>query len=353
MRDGLLCDARWAGAHGIGRFASEVLRRLPEHRQLAGGPKPLSAADPLWLACQVAARRPRLYFSPGFNPPLLGSTPFVFTIHDLIHIQVPAEATLAKHLYYRLIVKPACRRAHRVLTVSEYSRAQVLAWSGLPPERVVNVGNGVGPPFQPEGPRRQTGSPYVLYVGNSKPHKGLLNLLLAFRGIPCPDLRLVLAGRIGAETELCVNSLGIGRRTEIIRSPTDEDLACFYRGALCLVVPSLVEGFGLPALEGMACGAPVIASRAAALPEVVGEAGALVDPLDVAAIQREIESVLESPVRQAAMRANGIERARQFTWDKVAARVRAILEQAGESYQSVARATWLARKLRIVRCRDG
>jgi glycosyltransferase involved in cell wall biosynthesis len=321
----LLCDARWAGSHGIGRFASEVLRRLPEHRQLARGPKPLSAADPLWLACQVAARRPRLYFSPGFNPPPLGSTPFVFTIHDLIHIQVPAEATLAKHLYYRLVVKPACRRARRVLTVSEYSRAQILRWADVQPERVVNVGNGVGPPFEPEGPRRQTGSPYVLYVGNSRPHKGLLNLLLAFRGIAYPDLRLVLAGRLSAEIGRRADSLGIGHRTEIIDAPSDEDLACLYRGARLLVLPSLVEGFGLPALEAMACGTPVIASRAAALPEVVGEAGALVDPLDVAAIQREMESVLGSAERQAAMRAKGIERARQFTWDKVAAKVRGVL----------------------------
>jgi glycosyltransferase involved in cell wall biosynthesis len=331
VRTGLLCDARWAGAHGIGRFSHEVLRRLPEHRQLARGPKPLSAADSLWLAWQVAVRRPRLYFSPGFNPPPFGLVPFVFTIHDLIQIQVPAETTAAKRLYYRLIVKPACRRASRVLTVSEYSRAQILRWSGLPPERVVNVGNGVGPPFQPEGPRHQPGFPYILYVGNSRPHKGLFNLLLAFRGIPCPNLRLVLAGCLSADTARRVDRLGIGHRTETVDSPTDEDLACLYRGALVLVLPSLVEGFGLPALEGMACGAPVIASRAAALPEVVGEAGALVDPLDVAAIQREIESVLGSRERQAVMRAKGIERARRFTWDKVADRVRAALEEAGKN----------------------
>ena len=195
----------------------------------------------------------------------------------------------------------------------------------------MNVGNGVGPPFQPEEPRRQPGYPYVLYVGNSRPHKGLSSLLLAFQGTRSADLRLVLAGHISAEISRRVDSLGIGRRTEIISSPTDEDLACLYRGALCLVLPSLVEGFGLPALEGMACGTPVIASCAAALPEVVGEAGALVDPLDVAAIQREMESVLGSPERQAAMRAKGVGRARQFTWDKVAAKVRTVLEEAAKS----------------------
>jgi glycosyltransferase involved in cell wall biosynthesis len=331
---GLLCDARWAGAHGIGRFCGEVLRRLPEHSQLTRGPKPLSAADPLWIACQVAARRPRLYFSPGFNPPPLGSVPFVFTIHDLIHIQVPAEASPAKQLYYRLIVRPACHRAHRVLTVSEYSRAQILQWSGLSPERVVNVGNGVGPPFYHDGLRRQPGFPYVLYVGNSRPHKGLFNLLLAFRGMTCSDLRLVLAGRIGAETACCVEGLGMAHRTRIVGSPTDEDLADLYRGAVVLVLPSVAEGFGLPALEGMACGTPVIASWAGALPEVVGEAGALVDPLDVSAIRHEMECVLGSPQRQAAMRAEGIERAGGFAWDKVAARVRTVLKEAGLRLQN-------------------
>jgi len=109
---------------------------------------------PLWLAWQVATLRPRSFFSPGFNLPLPCSAAFVFTIHGLIHLQIPAEASLAKHLYYRLIGKPACRHARGVLTVSEYSRAQILRWSGVPPVRVVNVGNGAGAPFTPDGPRR-------------------------------------------------------------------------------------------------------------------------------------------------------------------------------------------------------
>lgn len=334
MRDGLLCDARWIGAHGIGRFASEVLRRLPEFRQLAGGPKPLSAADPLWLGWKLAVGRPRLFFSPGFNPPPFGSAPFVFTIHDLIHVRIPAEASLAKHLYYRLVVKPACRRAHRVLTVSEYSRTQILEWSGVPPDRVVNVGNGVGPPFSPDGLRRQSGCPYILYAGNSRPHKGLLTLLQAFRGLPERDLRLVLAGRLGAETAQLAQSLGIGHRTEIVDSPDDDELASLYRGALALVLPSLMEGFGLPALEAMACGTPVIASRAGSLPEVVGDAGVLVDPLDPAAIRREIESLQANPERRAAMRSRGIERAQQFTWGNVADKVRAVLGAARQNDHS-------------------
>jgi len=323
----LLCDARWIGAHGIGRFAAEVLARLPEHRRLVRGPKPLSLADPLWLSFQVAAHYPCVFFSPGFNPPPVCPFPFVFTIHDLIHIQAPAETTVAKRLYYRLIVKPAARRASRVLTVSRYSRARILEWSGLPEDRVVNVGNGVGPPFQHDGPRRGGGR-YILYVGNSRPHKGLYSLLLAFCGLADTELRLVLAGQLSAATARNLKSLGIRTRTEIVNCPSDEELATLYHGAVMLVMPSLVEGFGLPALEAMACGTPVIASNAAALPEVVGDAGVLVDPFDVASLQSEMESLLASPARRDAMRVRGLERARQFTWDNVAAKVRDVLQEA-------------------------
>jgi len=328
MTGGLLCDARWAGPHGIGRFAREVLARLPRHEQLTAGPKPLSAGDPFWLAWQIASRRPRLYFSPGFNPPASCGVPFLFTIHDLIHLQVPAESSAAKRLYYRRLVRPACWRAARVLTVSEHSRREIVAWSGLDPERVVNVGNGVGPPFDPRGPSYQPHLPYVLCVGNSRPHKGLTGLLRAFRDLDPTALRLVLAGRFGPESLWEARDLGIGDRTEIVDSPSDEELAALYRGAFCVVVPSLAEGFGLPALEAMACGAPVIASRTGALPEVVGSAGILVDPLDAGAIPRAIDSLRIDPERRAGFCATGLARARQFTWDNVAAKVRAALAAA-------------------------
>ena len=145
VKGALLADARWRGPHGIGRFATEVLRRLPAHQELTGGPKPLSPLDSLWTAAQVFTRRPALYFSPGFNPPVC-RVPLAFTIHDLMQIRTPEVATPAKRLYYAAVVRPACRRANRILTVSEYSRKQILEWTGVAEERIVNVGNGVGEP---------------------------------------------------------------------------------------------------------------------------------------------------------------------------------------------------------------
>jgi glycosyltransferase involved in cell wall biosynthesis len=330
-RSTILSDARWSGPHGIGRFAREVLSRLPEHAQLTGGPRPLSAADPLWLSCQVVARRPAVFFSPGFNPPPLCPARLVFTIHDLIHLEMPGAAGEAKRLYYALVVKHACRRAHRVLTVSEYSRARIVAWSGLPGERVVNVGNGVGAPFDPDGPRRQPGFPYILYVGNARSHKNLDRLLPAFRELDRRDLRLLLAG---AHTPALADEaarLGIGDRTVFLGTPADDELAALYRGATLLAMPSLMEGFGLPALEAMACGTPVVAACSTALPEVVGEAGVYVDPSDWRDIARGMARLLDDRDLRCRMRCLGLERARHFSWDAVAARVRAVLEEAAHS----------------------
>ena len=324
----LLSDARWTGAHGIGRFATEVLRRLPEHRRIEHGPKPLSLADPLWLMCQVTRRRPAVFFSPGFNPPPACAVPFVFTIHDLIQVRLAVVATPAKRIYYEAIVKPACRRAFRVLTVSDYSRTEILRWSGVPEDRVVNVGNGVGEPFAPGGARYEPGFPYILYVGNFRPHKNLDRLFAAFRHLRCSGLRLVLAGPPDGTIHARLDQFGIRRRTVLIPGLSDSALAEVYRGALLLVLPSLMEGFGLPALEAMACGTPVVVSRATALPEVAGDAGLYVDPCDLADIERGLECVLGDAGRRAAMREAGIRRARLFSWDSVAARVRTILQAA-------------------------
>ena len=310
---GILADARWTGSHGIGRFAREVLERLPACERLESGPRPLSLADPLWLTGKVMARRPSVLFSPGFNPPPLCPVPFVFTIHDLIHIERPEVVTPAKRLYYRTIVKPACGCAFRVLTVSEHSRSRILAWSGLSPEQVVNVGNGVGHPFRQDGPAHQPGYPYILYVGNSRPHKNLGRLLEAFRKLARPDLRLVLAGTPGCEIA------------------SDEELAALYRGARLLVLPSLAEGFGLPALEAMSCGTPAVVSRIPALEETVGDAGLFFDPLDSGDMARTIAAVLNDRGLRARMIAQGLDRAGRFSWDQVASRVLAVLLEAAAS----------------------
>ncbi|HWQ53421.1 MAG TPA: glycosyltransferase family 1 protein [Bryobacteraceae bacterium] len=324
----VLSDGRWRGIHGIGRFASEVLRRLPEHTVLENGPRPLSPLDPVWLTCNVLARRPAVFFSPGFNPPPVCPSPFVFTIHDLIQVQAPDAATLTKQFYYELILRPAARRAYRVLSVSEYSRRQIIEWSGVPEEHVVNVGNGVGPPFQADGDRYEPGFPYILYVGNFRPHKNLHRLLRAFQGLDCPELRLLLTGNPTPPILARVQQLGLLSRTEFLGTLSDNDLSSVYRGALFLVLPSLIEGFGLPALEAMACGTPVIVSNRTALPEIAGGAALLVDPLDVCDIRQAMERMLSDSELRTTKRSAGTRRAVHYSWDQVAARVHSVISGA-------------------------
>lgn len=324
----ILCDGRWAGPHGIGRFAKNVLARLPEHVELRSGPRPLSLVDPLWLSYQIATRRPSVFFSPGFNPPAICTRPLVLTIHDLAHIQFPAYATWRRRLYYRLLVKRALVRAIRVLTVSEYSRAEILNWSSLPDTHVVNVGNGVDPVFRPDGCRYEPGYPYILYAGAARAHKNLDRLFEAFQRIVYPELRLILTGRRTVKIREQLERLSLDDRVQFAGDLSDEILASVYRGAACLVYPSLLEGFGLPPLEAMASGTPVVASHTSSLPEVVGDAALLIDPLDTEDLRRAIERVLGDAGLRQRMREAGLSRARLFRWDHVAARVRRVIAEA-------------------------
>lgn len=326
-RDRPLVDARWIGSHGIGRFAAEVIRRLPDVDLMNDATSPLSVVDParLWWRCR---QRPEsVFFSPGFNPPLGRKGRFIFTLHDLIHVDVPAESSTAKSLYYRCVVKPACHRAAAVLTVSEFSRRRIAAWSGMDPERVQVVGNGVGPEYHPGVAPRHVGYPYLLYVGNQKPHKNIDGLLKAFTRARLPgDLRLVVSGRLTGAYRALATQLGISERVVDGGFIPEEELPGWYRGARALIMPSHYEGFGLPALEAMASGTPVVVSGTTALPEVVGEAAVVADSTEADAIAAAIERAYH-PELAAALAKAGPQRARQFRWEAVAAAVwRAIVD---------------------------
>ena len=297
-------DPRWSGPHGIGRFSDEVTARLPDARPLQVRARKLSLLDPLATTWALKGLREGVYFTPGFNAPLRAPIPFVFCIHDLIHLRFAGESTALRRAYYRLVVGPAAQRAARVLTVSAFSRREILEWSGLPGERVEVVGNGVSAAFRPDGPRHQPGFPYFLHVGRRAAHKNVERLVAAHaasrRG---REVRLLFAGELD-----------------------DAQLAAHYRGAVALVFPSLYEGFGLPIVEAMACGTPVLTSTATAIPETAGEGNALyVDPLSVEAIAAGLDQLAEDATLRADLRQRGLARARAFSWERVAAKVAAAL----------------------------
>jgi glycosyltransferase involved in cell wall biosynthesis len=333
-----LVDGRWFGPTGIGRFARELVARLPGIDLLEGGLRRLHPLEPVWLSGVLAHRRPSAYLSPGFNPPRWSPVPFAFTIHDLIHLRFPAEATAVRRAYYELVVRPAAHRARCVLTVSEHSRRDILEWSGLSEDRVVVVGCGVGDAFCPIGPVRSLGRPHLICVSNRFPHKNLPRLIAAFaRARLDRDLLLVLVTAPDRALRRVVAELGIGDRVEFRGGVDDGELAALYRGAVAAVCPSLFEGFGLPALEAMACGTAVVCSDRTSIPEVVGPAGLYIDPGDEESIAGGLERIASDRALRVRLSREGLARAGLFSWDGVASRVAGVLDRLASRSQTARR----------------
>lgn len=331
----LLVDGRWRGRNGIARFAQEVIDRIDCPVYVPNRLRPLHPCDAAWLAYITQQWQPAVYFTPGFNPPLYATCPVVFVIHDLIHLHFGPETSAAKRLYYESVVKRAARRAAFVLTVSETSKAEIVDWAKIPVDRVRVVGNGVSGSFFPNGPRYAADRPYLLFVGNRKPHKNLPRVLQAFaRSTLARSAGLYLTGGEDPATRRLADELGIGARIRFLGVVPDPELAALYRGALGLVTPSLYEGFGLPAIEAAACGCPVIAAASGAQAEVLGGAALLVDPASVDTIANAMDSLADPDVR-TAMTQRGLERASLFTWDKTGAAVAAALRDAMRERRSM------------------
>ncbi len=325
----ILYDARWIGKHGIGRFADELGRLLPELRNFQRKRRPWHPLDPALLGIELWREKPKLFFSPGYNSPVGWPKPFVFTLHDLNHLRVSENSNAFKRAYYRYVIRPACHRAAFVLTVSEYSKREIMAWAGVDFGKIINVGNGVGEPFTVNGAKYEPGYPYLLYVGSHKPHKNLPRLLQAYAisGI-CKDIRLVMTGIPSRELTASVDELSLNGNVHFVGTANNEDLARLYRGALGFVFPSLYEGFGLPPLEAMACGVSVLASNVCSFPEVVGDAGILVDPLDIEEIAFGIRTLAENTNIREKLRQKGLLRAKEFSWNETARKTGEVLRIA-------------------------
>jgi glycosyltransferase involved in cell wall biosynthesis len=331
-----LYDARWIGNHGIGRFAAELQKLIPGFVRFQARRPPWHALDPILLGAALWRAKPRLFFSPGYNSPLAWPGPFVFTLHDLNHLRIADNSNPAKRAYYRYLIKPACHRAECVLTVSEYSRNEIAQWAAVREDKIVNVGNGVGEPFSPAGEKYDPGYPYLLYVGSRKPHKNLSRLLQAYSiaGVH-KEVLLLISGEADPQMATEVNRLGLDRRVVFRDLSADQQLAAAYRGAVAFLFPSLYEGFGLPPLEAMACGTPVLTSNVCSLPEVVGDAALLVDPKEVGDIAHGMNRLVEDREVRGDLSARGLLRAKKFTWAETARKTQQALDLAATSAQAV------------------
>lgn len=325
-------DPRWIGNHGIGRFANILDRHLGlPHLVIKGSPS--SPFDPLRLLLAILTRTSKeaCVFSPGYNAPLFVVCPYVFTILDLNHIDRPENSSLFKRLYYRFIMRRAARNAFRVLTISRFSLQRIVDWAGVDPQRVVNVGCGVDSCYHPDVPPYTPGYPYLLCVSNRKAHKNELRVVEAFaKAAINSDIHLIFTGQANeALLELC-RQCGVENRVVFVGRVPEEDLPCIYRGALALVFPSLYEGFGLPVIEAMACGTPVLTSNTTSLPEVAGDAALLVDPLSVKQITLGMERLCTDAVLRTVLAERGLRQAAKFSWDRVSDKVKVVLDELPE-----------------------
>lgn len=323
----LYADHRWIGDHGIGRFARQVLAHL-EYRPVPLTTNPASPIDAWRLSRALGAMTDRdLFFSPGYNPPLYCKGPFVFTLHDLNHIDRSENSNLAKRIYYATLLKNRCHAAARIFTVSEYSRTRILDWSGVDADKVISLGNGVGPEYHPGVKPYDYPSPYILCVSNRKKHKNEFRSVEAFAqsGISSRFV-LVFTGKSTEELAQCIESNHVTQRVHFLGFVPEADLPSLYRGATALVFASLYEGFGLPPLEAMACGTPVVTSNVSSLPEVAGDAALLVDPSSVAQIAEALKRIVEDQPLRQDLAEKGIAQARKYRWDDIATRTREILD---------------------------
>jgi glycosyltransferase involved in cell wall biosynthesis len=270
-----------------------------------------------------------LLHSPALVGPILGGRPFVVTVHDLSYHRYPEAFRTANRGYLTLFGQQSVRRARRVIAVSQSTKDDLVKHYGLSPARVDVVYHGVDKAFRPLPPAEvaafgtRQGLPerFLLFVGTLEPRKNVARLVEAYARLPqtCPPLVLVGGkGWFYEEILSRVEELGLASRVRLAGYVPAEDLPYWYNAAEVLVYPSLYEGFGLPPLEAMACGTPVISSTASSLPEVVGDAGLLVDPADVDGLTSAMERVLRDAGLREQMRTAGLHRAQRFNWQAAA-----------------------------------
>ena len=312
-----------------------ALGAMPDNFDWARERSPGYSVRELWSVSQSVRRLGAdLFHAPHYVLPLGLPCPAVVTVHDLIHLRFPEFRTPLETGYARLTVKRALRTARRTIAVSEATRQELVERFGGLATRTVVVANGVDERFRRALAESELAAAlarldlapgYLLFVGNPKPHKNLDALLAAHTRLEARrgDVpALVLAGGERARR------LRAGGGVDRLGIVAVEDLPALYRGALALVVPSLWEGFGLPALEAMASGTPVVAADRGGLREVVGDDALRFDPGDVEALERTLERLLDDAELRHELARRGPLRAASFTWQATARATLAVYRTA-------------------------
>jgi glycosyltransferase involved in cell wall biosynthesis len=313
---------------------------LPPHFRLV----PMAATPSWWripVAMPLAVRQQRAQvLHVSYVAPPFAGCPTVVTVHDLSYLVYPGSVTPRVRLILSTLVPLSVRRAARVIAVSSNTKRDLVERYRLPPEKVSVVFEAAAPAFKrldatptrslPAGVRE----PFLLAVGNVEPRKNLDRLVEAFKALrDAGDFpgQLVLAGKQSARAAPVlekINRLGLSDAVVFTGYLGESDLNLLYNRAALFIYPSLYEGFGLPPLEAMACGCPVVASNTSSIPEVLGDAALLVDPTSTTAITDAMRAVLSRPEVAAQLRERGSRRAAMFSWERAAMETRQVYAQA-------------------------
>ncbi len=359
-------DARKLRDYGIGTYVRNLLRHLSRidstteyvllcrvedcgtveelgenFRAIPETARPYSLREQLRVPLDLRREGIDLFHAPHYVLPPLTPCKSVVTIHDCIHLRFPQYLpNRLAYAYARSSLWFATHRSNRVLTVSEASKRDILRYFRIPEAKINVIHNAIDERFG-EAPtpdeiervreRYQLNAPYVLYAGNIKPHKNLERLIEAFHTLRHDsDLEhvkmLIIGDEISKYATLrrAVHKYKLHKHVRFFGFVPDKTLAVLYRLARVFVFPSLYEGFGLPPLEAMASGTPVITSNVSSLPEVVGDAAILIDPLDPGAIADAMRRVLIDSALRETLREKGLQRVREFSWERSVRRVREI-----------------------------
>jgi len=365
-------DARKLRDYGIGTYIRNLVRHLARidrsteyvlivrpadieiatelgdnFRTVADWSGAYSVREQLTIPMDLRRERVDLFHAPHYVLPPLTPCKSVVTIHDCIHLRFPQYLpNRLAYVYARSSLWVATHRSTRVLTVSETSKRDILRYFRVPESKIDVIYNAIDerleqPPSDAEltqvRERYQLNDPFVLYAGNIKPHKNLERLIEAFNTLRRGGLDhvklLIIGDEISKYATLrrAVHRHKLHKHVRFFGFVPDRTLASLYRLASVFVFPSLYEGFGLPPLEAMAAGTPVITSNVSSLPEVVGDAAILIDPYEPDEIAAAMRRVLMDPAVREELRTRGLARVKQFSWERSVARVREIYGEVMDS----------------------
>lgn len=326
-------DQRWLGPTGIGAVAAALIERKPD--DIALNPmvydgKISAPLSPLLLGNELRAMKTDVFWSPGFIAPFYSKMPDVVTVHDLTHLHYYSRF---HKLYYDWILKNLYKKCYKIIAVSQYTKDELISWGGFDADMIEVIYNSVEPSFNVNVAPVDLGYPYVLYAGNRRGYKNVNRLIEAYSisKLPAAGIKLLLSGKPDVDIKGQISKFSVDGMVEFAGFIPEDDLPRYYKSAMAVVYISLYEGFGLPILEGMATGVPVITSDISCMPEIAGNAALLVDPLDIGHISDAMNKIILDSELRAKLIEAGLVRAKDFSWDQSSDRFWNIIREADEN----------------------